>query len=344
MVMNIIETVIIILYSIVMLLALILLFVYINLFIVNIPPVSFPFKNFYTDDGVCLPIIAITAPFRSKSDLDLYHTLKHKGVVFIGMTSYMEFPLSISNPHDPGYTYSGLEDIDASFYLDVCQAWLTCFKEPLPVKTPQIQISHSDFTVDRHVDIPDKQYDFLYVCLPDKNSCQGWQSQNRNWEFAKECIEYMTTQKGLTGLLVGRKQCVHQLSHDCQEKVHATDFLPFHEFQRMMALCRWTFVPNRTDASPRVVTESFMMNMPVFMNAHILGGWRYMDSKHTGRTFIDMDDFKKQLNVFLESKYSPKYFFTKYYGKENTGKRLYDFLKVHNLLKHVSCNYVYPDV
>jgi hypothetical protein len=312
-----------------------------------VPIVNFPFKNFYTDSHVRIPVVAITAPFRNKHDYDTFLLLKKKGITIIGMTCYMEFPLLLSNPHDPGYSYPDIPHIDNMFYLHECQAWLSCFRHSLPVSTPQIQISHSDFIDPYPISSTVKHYDFLYVCLPDNDTCDGWQSFTRNWTFAKQCIEYLTCHKNLTGLLVGRIHCKSQFSKQCQKKLHTTDRLSFHDFQNYMTLCRWLFVPNILDASPRVIPEALSKNIPVFVNSHILGGWKYVHPLYTGRFFSSFDDFKSQLDIFLSdfTIYTPNRFFTMYYGKKNTGYRLYDFLVRHGLFPyHEHVSYIYPDV
>jgi hypothetical protein len=36
------------------------------------------------------------------------------------------------------------------------------------------------------------------------------------------------------------------------------------------------FVPSESDASPRVITESFVKNTPVLVFKNIYGGWKYV--------------------------------------------------------------------
>ena len=63
----------------------------------------FPFKTFITDKGKILKIVAITAPFRSDEHRQKYEEYKMDGYCFVGVTSYLEFPGKIINPHDDNY-------------------------------------------------------------------------------------------------------------------------------------------------------------------------------------------------------------------------------------------------
>ena len=50
------------------------------------------------------------------------------------------------------------------------------------------------------------------------------------------------------------------------------------------------FIPNLSDASPRVAAEALSRGTPLLMNYHIVGGWKYINEQ-TGVFFDGVDDF-----------------------------------------------------
>lgn len=50
------------------------------------------------------------------------------------------------------------------------------------------------------------------------------------------------------------------------------------------------FIPNLSDASPRVAAEALCRGTPLIMNRHIAGGWKYINDA-TGVFFDGVDDF-----------------------------------------------------
>lgn len=314
----------------------------------HVPKVEFPFKNFKDDSGRYLPIIAITAPLRSKEQYDKYLKYKQKRILIIGMSSYMNFPNPLTNTQDVDIDYKDIKDVcTRDFYLDELEAWLICFREPLSTNKPQCQISQSDFTeFEQGTNNVSKKYDYLYVCLSgEEEDCEtGWQAQNRNWKLAKPCIEYMDS-LGLKGLIVGRKGCeINDLKN-----TEFTGFLSYHTFQDKMKQCSFLFLPNILDASPRVITECLVKNIPVLMNEDILGGWKYIHDD-TGMFFKNnVHDFKQKLPLFLNrlenNSFRPLEYYKKHYGIQNTGKRLKKFLE-HNtwITFDKDIQYIYPVV
>jgi hypothetical protein len=111
-----------------------------------------------------------------------------------------------------------------------------------------------------------------------------------------------------------------------------TDFQDYSKFILNYSKCKFLFVPNITDASPRVVTEAMCYNLPVFMNVDILGGWKYVVPGVTGEFFANnVQDFSQSLHNFLEGLnnkiYHPRDFFISNYGKQNSGKQLLEFVR-----------------
>jgi hypothetical protein len=135
---------------------------------------------------------------------------------------------------------------------------------------------------------------------------------------------------GLRGLLIGRINC--DIPRGCHNLMELTDFQDYNKFIKNYNKCRFLFVPNITDASPRVVTEAMCYNLPIFMNIDILGGWKYVIPDETGDFFNnDIGYFKPCLESFLDNLfkgvYHPRDFFIRNYGPENSGKRLLKFVE-----------------
>jgi hypothetical protein len=315
---------------------LIIIFVltYISLLIFNkpenkdIPTVKFPFKNLFDDKGNKLNVILIAAPFREKKHEDLYKKYKSNGMSFAGISSYLEFPKKIHNPYEDKY-----HETQEHNYTSMVDTWLHCFREPMDVSIPQVMLTEADLK-DTESYAPNnrvkKEYDFMYVCLKDNDNCEpGWQSYNRNWELAKECLKIMCSQYNLKGVIVGRENC--KITEFCDGIVKILPFLSFHKFQKELQKCRFLFVPNISDASPRVITEALCYNIPVLVNENIVGGWHNVIPHITGEFFNDETDIIYALDYMTKNinTYSAREWFIKNRGNKISGRILASFLIQH---------------
>jgi hypothetical protein len=190
----------------------------------NIPTVSFPFKNTRDENNNLLPIIMISAPFRSKEDEDKYIEYRLQGLQFCGISSYLDFPNPIDNPYEDLYHVE-----KGHFYPDMVKAWLHCFRKPGYTQSfrhlPHLLLTEADLTSAKTVSPVEKTYDFLYCCLEDNETCDpGWQSYNRNWDLAKRCLEVMCRDFNLRGILIGRQNC--EFTDQCNGIVSVKPFLP----------------------------------------------------------------------------------------------------------------------
>lgn len=309
-----------------------------------------PFLNIYDNKGNLTPYVFITHPFSREDCMKNYKKGLKAGMKFIGISSYCDYPAIISNPydamHDPkhlAWTYN---------YFDICLGWAHCFKEPakygIPAPEtgyPQILMSESDFAkYNNHkpdTSVP-KDYDFIYVCLKDNDKCEpGWQSYNRNWEEAEKMIDIMCNKYHLKGLLVGRIGCKVPSKY-----AEATDFMEYSKFIKQYNRCRFVFVPNTTDASPRVMTEAICYNLPVLCNNNILGGWKYV-SPEVGELFnVKEDDFEEVLQKFLSkfNTYTPRDYYLREYNEEKQGKRLLEFVEECTGDKIEEIEYLVPGI
>jgi hypothetical protein len=299
---------------------------------IDIPIVSFPFKNLFDENQKPLNIIVISAPFRETKHEELYEEYKNQGLSFCGISSYLEFPGPIDNPFEDQFHLERNHN-----YTQMASAWLHCFREDkIPdnlrqSNIPMILMTEADLKDSDNIPFKintEKEYDFMYCCLSDNEKCDpGWQSYNRNWELAKKCLEVMCSQFNLKGVLVGRQNC--EFTNKCNSLVKVLPFLPYNEFQEEMQKCKFLFVPNISDASPRVMTEAMCYNMPVLVNYNIIGGWHNVIPDITGEFFTDENDIIPSLTKIVNNydSYQPRTWFQSNRGIKNSGKVLADFLK-----------------
>jgi hypothetical protein len=197
---------------------------------------------------------------------------------------------------------------------------------------PRLLLSESDLK-DHQTHKPDpsikKEYDFIYVCLKDNDKCTpGWQSYIRNWELAKKCLILMCKKYKLKGCIVGRENC--KFTDFCQGIVKVLPFLKYHEFQKEIQKARFIFIPNITDASPRVLVEAMCYNLRIIVNKNIVGGWKYIHPE-TGEGFTNEYDIDTALDKLIKNydNYQPRNWFINNYGKEKSGRELAQFIIKH---------------
>ena len=296
------------------------------------------FVNLYDNKGNKLNVTLISKPMFGEKDFKQFLVNK-PNKIYLGITSYLEFPYASSNPKDKYIDVKELYDKKSDkkkgynpyyydMYLDICEGWLHCFKDPskyLDVKKPLSLISESDFINFNNIK-PDnnitKEYDYIYSC-PKVNSdsgCDDWVSYNKNWELGKKCIKVMSDM-GLKGLLIGREGC--KVPDNCE----TTGWVEYNQMLKLYQKAKFIFLPNEADASPRVLTECLSLNVPCLVNKNILGGWKYVNNK-TGEFFTDENDVKKSSNLLLNNldKYSPRQYIIDNFGPINSGKKLKKYL------------------
>lgn len=296
----------------------------------DVPKLETPFVHVYNNDGELTNIVLISAPM-NRAQREIYKRYKD-GLLFLGISSYLEFPEVISNPFDI-YNDPKHETWDFN-YSETLNGWLHPFRNPevyIKGDRPKILMSESDFA-DHNIIRPvktEKRFDFIYICPktePNKDSCEAdWTSYNKAWNFTLQCLEVMCKDFDMRGLLVGRKNC--KLPRVCGQKMTTTDFLPWERLVKTYNTARFLFVPNQYDASPRVITEAMCCDLPIFVNNNILGGWKYVTDE-TGSSFNDLEDLSYKLHKFLNnlSSYSPRRHFIDNYGIINSGKKLLNFI------------------
>ena len=299
---------------------------------------SSAFVHMYDNNGNKLNIALVSKPFGADSDYKIFLDNINK-YLYIGITSYMEFPYIPSNPIDNYILENKTERGSATaynleMYFTICNAWLHCFRNPeefLPLEKPLALISESDF-VNYNIAKPDpsiiKEYDFIYSCpkVNESSPCDDWVSHNKNWELALKCLPILCIKYKLKGLLVGRKNCI--LPEGCDKYIETTGWVDYYDNLKLYNKCKFIFIPNQRDASPRVLTEALSCNLACLVNYNILGGWKYVDSAKTGEYFTDENDIDESINRLLTNmnNYTPRQYIIDNYGPINSGRKLKKFL------------------
>ena len=292
-----------------------------------------PFVNVFNEKNEQQKIILLSHPFTRESSWNQYKEYKKDGFVVLGIASYNEFPRittnkldSLNNPDAKAWKYD---------YMKIVDGWLHCFRNPdkyIDNNKPKTLISESDFT-DTDVFKPNrsikKEYDYIYVCPKDSDgNCFGWVAENKNWKLGIKCIKILSGKLNLSGLLVGRKGC--DIPKTLSKYLTTTDFLSPKELIESYQKSRFILVPNRTDASPRVLTEAMCCGLPALLNYNIVGGWKYIN-KNNGFLFKNLEDIEKGGRYIIDnlSILKPREEFMDNYGKENAGKLLKKFIEEH---------------
>jgi glycosyltransferase involved in cell wall biosynthesis len=301
---------------------------YMNVLLKDKEEGHFPYRYLCDEKGKILPIVLVSAFFRDDTERARYDEYEKNGIKIAGITAYKSFPRPITD----GTGDMGTKD-DSFDYYGRIQNWFCCFREPTHYGFTQshrlMDLSESDFYDAEPADntATPKKYDFIYICLKDDDKCSpdGWNAVNRNFDLALKCFPIMMKEMKMKGLVVGRLGC--GLEKQYGEQIEVIDFLPYHEFQEKIRESRFLFVPNIYDASPRVVAEAIIKDVPVLMNQRILCGSKYIHYE-TGELFMDDHDIRLALDRLLGKieNISPKKWWAANYSRSKTGANMRDFL------------------
>ena len=300
-----------------------------------------PFVNVFgytkkDDNKEQINLVLLSHPFTRDSSWTQYEDYKKDKFLILGISSYSEFPKitsnkldSLSNPNDKAWKHD---------YMKVVEGWLHCFREPdkfIDTGIKKLLLSESDFC-NYDTFKPDsavkKIYDFIYLCPKDSETdekkskeCFGWVAGNKNWKLALKCLKVMCGKYKLKGILIGRDGC--KLPKECDGLITTTKFLSQSELIENYRKSKFIFVPNKVDASPRVLTEGLCCDLPVLVNYNLLGGWKYVNDK-TGSFFNSQKDIGKGIE-YIQKNYdtlTPRKTFIEQFGKEVAGKKLQNFI------------------
>ena len=242
--------------------------------------------------------IAIRSDFWTKESEDCFlQLIKTKKV--IGLSSYQCFPKFIINP----YENRGPKAIENTFLLKynhtiIC--WLHCFRNPyeyIPKDIPILNFSETDLYpnikwLNKKANTCEKKYDF--ICSIQEGQWNDW---IRCIDIAKKWLNYMADEMGLKILVCGNNRI-----KDFSNKITIINFKPWNEFIDILNSAKFLFCCSEYDASPRIIIEALSLNIPVLVNEHILGGWKYINES-TGQFFYHNEDINTKINYFVNSKY-----------------------------------------
>jgi len=286
----------------------------------------YAFQPVRTNSGEMVNIILVRAPPGSL-EVDLIEKYKND-ILFMGISSYNDYPL-------------GTE------FVNTFPGFLHMMREPekaFPKHVKTILMSQSDFSLpefpQRDYSIP-KKYDFTYSAsdCDVETDGQGWCGWSKNWTFVRKALDVMCSPEfNLRGVLVATKNKANTRAYSlpaaCKGKMIQTTYLKNQQdYFNYLKNSRFAFLPQVHDASPRVSTQALAADVPILMNYHIMGGWKYINDK-TGEFFHDMSDFKESLRKILKNseipdRYEPQKWVREHYGNERSGKRLFDFVRKH---------------
>lgn len=309
--------------------------------------VKWPFINLLDNNNKNLPIIGIMAYISTDDYRNRFEKLLlNKNIKFIGLSANNSHPRICDNPHGNCHKIENIK-YNGKYIEDYVDGWSHCFKHPekyIKNNLPMAQISESDFTDYKSIAPKDtkKKYDFIAVQNKDNNECKdGWRSYYKNWQLCKKVIRVLVDELDLTGIIIGRKGCEKDINIKNKDNLILTDDINHDTLIQYMNESKFTLLPNLEEASPRVLTESLCLNVPVLVYENILGGWKYINDE-TGQ-FFNENNLTEKVKLILKNKYEPRKYFIENYGIINSGYRLKDFIKsiYPNLDEINNCEYIH---
>lgn len=169
--------------------------------------------------------------------------------------------------------------------------------------------------------------------LKSSNLDGAWNDFNRNWTLAKPAIINLIEQLNLTILVVGRDLKGEPELHPylVSGKLVSKPTLPMGRFLHHVESSRALWTPNVADASPRVLTQALCKNVPILVNRHIAGGWKYVNDR-TGVFFSDehdvVDAARKLLSPEVQARLAPRNYFVERHGPAKSALRLQAFIEL----------------
>jgi hypothetical protein len=279
---------------------------------------GYPFQSIYLGNKRA-KICVLSAPLYAH-EICTFHALKQKGYLMIGISSFGHYPFMNELDMINNNRSAMLQTEEHRSIMTQFDGWLTCSREPVPYDVPQLMFSESDCIYVNDTTAPKglvKKYDVIYNAASD---C-AFHQYHKNWSLAKECFKKMSD-AGLTVLVVGRNA---PIDFDLPG-VSYTSYLNWYEFLDTIEESRVLFVPNVSDASPRIITEALCKGTPILVNKHIFGGWKYVNDS-TGAFFESHDDVMIQLQHVLNASYTPRNWFLDTYFPNGESMQLNELKK-----------------
>jgi hypothetical protein len=280
---------------------------------------GYPFQKITDQNENDTKIIALSAPLY-ENERNTFYNLEKKGYKFIGISSYGYFPIYSKEDSKYDSRAAELKNKDMENILSKMSGWLYCNQDPIFLPNiPKLLFSESDSPLIDHISIKNlkKEYDVIY----NSGSEIEFHKYHKNWILAKKCFKKMV-ENGLKILIIGRKNMDD--SSEEHPNIILKPFTPYYDFLDLIEKSKVCFIPNISDASPRVLTESLIKGVPIIVNKNIFGGWKYICSK-TGTFFDDENDIIEKTKKIIErvdkNKYNTRqWFIDNYYTINNNEK------------------------
>jgi len=189
------------------------------------------------------------------------------------------------------------------------------------------------------------KYDFVYFSI---DSVKGVKCKGLHM---LEMIYLATSELGLRGLVIfyslqGTKKIKsNSVYYEAYKKISSRyaklkniNFIRKKYDQKslnlIMKAVKFVLVPSIADASPRIITEALVRNVPVVLNSSIYGGWKYID-ENTGsffngisaKEYLEKKDNYSSMKISIEKamqidKSNIAAHFYRKYGFYNSARRL----------------------
>jgi len=259
--------------------------------------------------------ILMCGPVRNKKEEAEFDKLRQEGYRFIAICSLKDWPRTAQTSPEWEHTYK-----------EVCEGWLHPFRSPddfLPDdKLPRDLLSISDFispsAFNKYLNMP-KERDFIAV-----SSDNEWAATAKGWNLANKVIPVLCNELGLKGTLIGRSNLLEL--PECKNLTIEQSRLLHPDFMKKVSSSKFLLCTSQEDASPRMITETLSVDVPILMNKNILGGWKYIKPE-TGEFFTDDCDIVDAYKRLSISNKSPRDWYTQNSGPSISGQRLARFIK-----------------
>ena len=271
--------------------------------------------------------MAIRGEFESLESEERFKALL-KTRKIIGLCSYQTFPRLICNPYQNQTYPRRTEDLFLQKYGDQVILWCHCFKDPMnyiPDSIPQLLYSETDQYA--HIknllainNPNEKEYD-CFVSMPEGE----WNAWIRGLHILQRWLNYMADEMGLRILVCGNKRG----GGDFSSKIKVIGFQPWNLFLQEMSKAKFLLNAARHDASPRIILEAIGLNMPVLLNEHIVGGWKYIN-KYTGDFFFPDEEVGPKIRNFMERlpTFKPRLWLQQNFNVERNKETLTECLQI----------------
>ena len=142
----------------------------------------------------------------------------------------------------------------------------------------------------------EKLYDVAYSVQEGK-----WNEYCRNWTLAKPSILALIQETNATVLIMGRNLTgdADLLPFIASGNIVSHPYTEWAKFLKLIEQARSLVTFNVHDASPRVLVEALCLEVPILVNWHIVGGWKYV-TQETGEFFNDTRTFVDAYNRLRE--------------------------------------------